>query len=511
MELSNSRRTVIFINVMLTAFLASAIGTALSTALSDIGTDFHASNFVSWTVGGYTLVMAIIMPLSAFLVKRFKTKPLYLFGLGLAIIGMLIDALSPSFAVLMIGRILQACGDGLLYAMGQVVVMSIYPIERRGTAMGIFGIAGMAAPVIAPTLGGLICQYLSWRWIFGFVAILMFVSFVMALFAFKNVLANERGRFDILAFILSAFAFGGITFGIGEISSEGFTSLLVWPFLVIGVVGAILFVRRELHVDKPLLDVRMFVNRAFSISVIGMLLLYFLIYGATVLLPQYVQNGLSMTEFMAGLVTLPGSLAMAVFSPFSGRIYDKFGMKMLFVVGAAVMLLSNAVMIPAGALGDGMGAYVFTIVATILRCLVGSCFMSPLIAWGTSNVRKEVVADATAIISALGQIGGSLGSTVLLGIMMSPVSVTSPTAAEYTSGISLAFVAMTVVSVVMLVIGIFFVQGKKKSAATLPGTEEGELPEETREGEIEEALESEDVLLGEGEVPEIEEEEHLED
>ncbi len=539
MELTSGRRTAIFINVMFTAFLASAIGTALSTALSDIGTEFNASDSVSWTVGAYTLVMAIIMPLSAFLVKRFHTKPLYLVGLALAIIGMVIDALSPNFIVLMGGRVLQACGDGILYAMGQVVVMSIYPIEKRGTYMGIFGIAGMAAPVIAPTLGGLICEALSWRWIFGFVAILMAASFLMALFVFKNVLPNEKSRFDILAFILSAFAFGGITFGIGNISTYGFGSLMVWPFLIIGVVGAILFVRRELHVDSaPLLDVRMFRNRAFSISVIGMLMLYFLIYGSTVLLPQFVQNGLSMTELFAGIVTLPGSLAMAIFSPFSGRIYDKIGMKMLFVVGAAVMVVSNLMMIPVEAIGGGMASYIYAIVATILRCLAGACFMSPLIAWGTMNVKKEVVADATAIISAMGQIGGSLGSTVLLGIMMSTVTGASAnSAAEYTSGISLAFLAMTIVSVVMFLIGIFFVQGKKKEAAMrelaeeedkaaqelpgetsdsgsgeLPGNESGNIPEDALEHteEIEEAVDTDDVLTGEGEVPQIEHDENLE-
>ncbi len=467
MQLSSSRRTLIFINVMIASFTTSALGTALSTAIAPISNDMGISVATGqWLTSGYTLVMAIIMPLTAFLIKRFPTKRLFLIGVLIGLFGLSISAFAPNFPLLLTGRIIQACGNGILFAMSQVIIISIYPVEKRGSAMGIFGIAGTASPVIAPTLGGLIIDFIGWRGIFGIVFCLMACVFVMALFVFKNVLEIERKKFDILSFILSMFTFGGIILGVGNLGTYGITSVYVWPILVVGIVAAVLFVRRQLHLDEPFIDMRMFKSKEYTIAIISTIIVYFALYGSLLIMPLYVESALELPATIAGLVTMPGSLAMVIYSPFAGRIYDKYGMKILFLIGSLLLIVSNVAMLPFTV----ETPIAIAIVLKVLRCLGAGCFMMPLIAWGTSHVRNEVVADATALLSSMGQIGGSLGSAVLVAVM---ASVTAGAAASGVAsnianmdGVVVAFAVMTLVCVVLLVFAIFFVKSKKKELAT---------------------------------------------
>lgn len=468
---SDRRRTLIFINIVFTCVAASLLSTALTVAIEPISQVFQINETTTqWLTSGYNLAMGITMPLTAFLVRRFKTKYLYLFGIGIYIIGLIVALVSPGFSVLMVGRVFQACGNGVLLSMSQVVILSIYPPEKKGSAMGWYGLALTAAPVIAPTLSGVLVDTgeNGWRLIFAVVLVIMAAAFIMAILVMGNVLDTEALHFDTLSFILSIFAFGGITLGIGNISA-GITSLSVWPVLLVGIIGLVLFLIRQVRESEPFLNVKIFKSRDYTLSVIGNMLLYFVMYGGSVMTPLYFQQVMGQSATTAGLYMLPGSLAIAIISPFAGKIYDKVGIKLLFVVGSAAMLVSN--------LGMGMLTVSTPLwVMSILYCIRSLCIgfmLTPLVTWGTSCVQTHELSDATAIINSFRTIAGSIGSAVFVAIMSmiaaTQITANEPSTAEEQlanmSGMDGAYFVMSAFTLILLIIAVFFVRNRKKDAA----------------------------------------------
>lgn len=465
------RRMLIFINIVITCIASSMLSTALTTALPPIMADLHLDAVTGqWLTSGYSLAMGIMMPLTAFLITRFPTRKLYLTALGVFIAGSLLCVVAPGFEIMMVGRVLQALGGGALTSMAQVIVLSIFPAEERGTAMGWYGLSVGAAPVVAPTLAGVLVDTLGWRWIFYLAIAIMVASLLFALRVFGNVLETHEKRFDVLSFVLSIFAFGGVTLGIGNVSSEGLGSMQTLVPLVVGLVAAVAFSVRQFKLSEPFLDLRILCQRDYALSVIGSMLLYLVMMGSSVIMPLYVQNIVGASATVSGLVTLPGSLAMAIVSPFAGRIYDALGMKKLFVAGAALMLASN------------LGMTTLTLQTSVwvasalnaVRCVAIGCLMMPLVTWGTSRIGLTKTADGTALLTSLRTIAGAVGSAVFVGVMTSVAAgmtgagtsgagVAAETAAAEASmhGLTVAFWAMSGVTAVLLFVAVFMVRSKR--------------------------------------------------
>lgn len=460
-SITDRKRTLIFINILISCVAASMLSTALTTALSPISKGLNISVATGqWLTSGYSLAMGIIMPLTAFLMRRFATKKLYLTGIGVFIVGLVISLISNSFGVMMIGRVLQAMGNGVLMSMAQVMILSIYPDEKKGTVMGWYGLASGAAPVVAPTIAGILVDLISWRAIFGASLIIMAISFIMAMFVLENVLETYNKQFDVVSFILSIFAFGGITLGIGNISSYGLTNSFTWLPLVVGIMTFAVFAYRQLNLKEAFLEMRTLKIKEFTLSVIGSMLLYFVMMGSSVIMPLYVQSVMGYSATVSGLVTLPGSLAMAIVSPFAGRIYDRLGIKKLFVLGAACMLISN------------VGMYFITMstplviaaIYNVIRNVAIGCLMMPLITWGTSYIENCLVADGTALLTSLRTIAGAIGSAVFVGIMTLVASISANTYGVNANmhGLNVAFIAMAMATLVLFLIAVFLVKDQKK-------------------------------------------------
>ncbi len=468
--LSNRKRTLILINIIVVCIVSSLMSTSLTTALPQICKDMDISTTTGqWLTAGYSLAMGIVTPLTAFFIQRFKTKRLYLIGIILVIAGLLICAVAPTFPIMITGRVVQACGNGFLIAMSQVVILTIYPAEKRGTAMGWYGLGVGAAPVIAPTLSGILVDHGSWRLIFWIAFVIMVVALVMAIFCFENVLHTTEKNFDVLSFILSIFGFGGITLGIGNLSASGITAPSVWVSLLVGAVALVFFIWRQLRAgEQPFLNMRVFQSGKFTIAVISSMVLYFVMMGASVMMPLYVQNILGESATTSGLVTLPGAIAMAVISPFAGRIYDKLGIKLLFIAGSVCLLVCCIGMF---CISVNTPIWVSSIFHA-LRCVSIGCLLMPMITWGTSFVRPRYVADATAVLNSFRTIAGSIGSAVLVGLM-TYVAGTSSTVAKYGAdtaeanmrGMNMAFLLMSFFALVLLLIAIF---GTNKSKNPVP-------------------------------------------
>lgn len=458
-QITGSRRTMIFICLIVSGIASSTLSTAMTTALPNVVEYFGVSTSIGqWVTSGYSLAMGMVMPLTAFLITRFPTKRLYLAGIGGFILGLLLSIFAGNFGVMMAGRILQACGNGILMSAAQVVILTVYPFEKRGTMMGTYGLATTVAPIVAPTIAGLLIDAFGWKSIFYVVLVIMAVSFLLSALFFDDVLEIQEKKFDVLSFAESIVAFGGITLGIGNISSFGILSVQAGLPLLAGVVVCAAFMYRQCGLEKPFLDVRILGNRNYAVSVISSMVLYLVMMGSSVMMPLYVQDVMGCSAVTSGLVTLPGSLATAVVSPFAGKIYDKMGIKKLFIAGSAALLASNIGMCFLTMSTPLWVAAAFNVIRNIS---IGSLMM-PLLTWGTQNVDTGKVADASSLLTSFRTIAGSIGSAVFVGIM----TVVSENSAEtYGSramihGMNVSFFWMAAGALVLLLISIFGVRKK---------------------------------------------------
>lgn len=458
---SEKKRTLIFVNLILSSTATSMLVTALTTALPAVVNDLQISFALGqWLTSGYSLIMGVMMPLTAFLVTRFPTKNLYLTGLGISVFGLIFCALAPNFPIMMLARGLHACGNGMIASMAQVILLTIYPLEQRGSAMGWYGMSVGVAPVVAPFLAGLIVDTLGWRAIFYLALAIMIPAFLWAMRWFDNVLETEKKKFDAGSFVISAIALGGITLGVGNLSNYGIASVQTWPLLAGGIIAAALFVRRQLHIDKPFLEMRVFKDKNYTLSVIGSGLIYFVMMGRTMLLALYMQSICGYSATISGLVMVPGSIAMAITSPFAGKIYDKIGIKKLFVVGALCLLGGGVAM---AFIGTNTPVLLVALFNAICNVSIG-CLMMPLVTWGTRGLSNSLTAHGSALLMSLRTVSGAIGTAVFVGIMTTVTALSGSAYGTNASlrGFGIASLSMAVFTSLLLVIAIFFVKAPSR-------------------------------------------------
>lgn len=459
-EIKDGQRAMIFLCLVVSGISSSVLSTAMTTALPGVVEYFGISTSVGqWITSGYSLAMGMIMPLTAFLITRFPTKRLYLTGIGAFIAGLLVSIFAGDFALMMVGRFLQACGNGVLMTAAQVVIMTIYPIKKRGTMMGTYGLATTAAPVVAPTIAGLMIDAFGWKSIFYVSLVIMILSFITSCIVFDDVLELQDKKFDVVSFVESIVAFGGVTLGIGNLSTFGILSIEAGVPLLLGAVVCVFFVTRQCRLEKPFLDVKILVNRNYAVSVISSMVLYLVMMGSSVMMPLYVQSVMGYSAVVSGLVTLPGSLATALVSPFAGKLYDEIGIKKIFVAGAAALVISNI-----GMFFLSMETPLWTAAAlNVIRNISIGSLMMPLLTWGTSNVHPTKMADASSLLTSLRTIAGSIGSAVFVGIMTMVAASSAETYGDNAMmhGMNMSFFWMAVGAAVLLLIAVFAVREKR--------------------------------------------------
>ena len=454
-EIKDGQRAMIFLCLVVSGISSSVLSTAMTTALPGVVEYFGISTSVGqWITSGYSLAMGMIMPLTAF-----PTKRLYLTGIGAFIAGLLVSIFAGNFALMMVGRVLQACGNGVLMTAAQVVIMTIYPIKKRGTMMGTYGLATTAAPVVAPTIAGLMIDAFGWKSIFYVSLVIMILSFIISCIVFDDVLELQDKKFDVVSFVESIVAFGGVTLGIGNLSTFGILSIEAGVPLLLGAVVCVFFVTRQCRLEKPFLDVKILVNRNYAVSVISSMVLYLVMMGSSVMMPLYVQSVMGYSAVVSGLVTLPGSLATALVSPFAGKLYDEIGIKKIFVAGAAALVISNI-----GMFFLSMETPLWTAAAlNVIRNISIGSLMMPLLTWGTSNVHPTKMADASSLLTSLRTIAGSIGSAVFVGIMTMVAASSAETYGDNAMmhGMNMSFFWMAVGAAVLLLIAVFAVREKR--------------------------------------------------
>ena len=361
-QLSSGRRTMIFLCLVVSGIASSILSTAMTTALPNVVEYFGISTSIGqWITSGYSLAMGMIMPLTAFLITKFPTKKLYMTGIAAFIIGLLISIFAGNFGLMMAGRVIQACGNGILMTAAQVIILTVYPVEKKGTMMGTYGLATTAAPVVAPTIAGLMIDAFGWKSIFWVALVIMAVSFVISSIVFDDVLELQDKKFDVISFVESIVAFGGITLGIGNISSFGLISIEGGLPLAAGAIVCVFFIVRQCTLEKPFLDVRILANWKYAVSVIASMVLYLVMMGSSVMMPLLTWGTSNVhptkmadaSSLLTSLRTIAGSIGSAVFvgimtvvSTASAEVYGDnammHGMNVSFLwmtAGAVVLLL----------------------------------------------------------------------------------------------------------------------------------------------------------------------------
>jgi len=450
-QVSPKKRTAIFLNINVSCVATSMLGTALTTALPPIMEEFNISvNVGQWLTSGFALFLAVMTPITGYLITRFRTKRLYCTAIGFFIVGLTICACSNGFWMMMMGRIIQGCGNGLLASMAQVIILTIFPPEKIGTIMGWYGLSIGVAPIISPTIAGLLVDSVGWRMIFVIAISIMAISLICALFIFEDVLPVMHKKFDAFSLFLSAFAFGGITLAVGNIGTYKFVSYEVLLTLVVGLVAGAIFVWRQLHVEVPFLDIRVLKNKDYRVSLAATVILQLILMGSAIIFPVYVQQVKGYKATISGLMVLPGSLAMAVISPFAGKIYDKIGMRLLFIIGSITLDFSNFAIY---FIDEHQSIWIVAFI-NIFRCLSFGALLMPLVTWAMKDIPKTKASDATALFNSIRFIGGAIGSALFISIMTKVAEAHPERESPKMYGINVVFLIMSVLSTFVLLLGV---------------------------------------------------------
>lgn len=405
---------------ILTALLISgAVGmfneTAINIALTNLIEVFQISAATAqWLTTGFMLTLGILMPMSGLLLQMFSTRKLFVGSVMSLIVGTLIAALAFNFEMLMFARVLQAIGMGLLLPLIFNTVLVIYPLEKRGAAMGLVSLVIMVAPASGPTIGALLIEYLTWHYIFWFSLPLLVIGLLIGLKYLKNVTDVTKPRIDLLSVLLSTIGFGGVVFGFSKAGegSEGWSSMVVIVSIAIGLVALVLFILRQ-NISDPMLNLSVF---KYPMYVIGMLLIMFCMLismSSTIILPMFLQTGKGMSVLITGLMLLPGSVLSGLIQPYVGRLFDKYGPKWLVIPGLVlliVMLWFFTTMSPTSS--------VAFIIALHMGLTIGIALIwTPAQTNGLNQLPPELYPHGTSIMNTLQQVGGAIGTAVAISIL----------------------------------------------------------------------------------------------
>lgn len=406
-------KKVLLTVLILGCFLSTLNQTLLNVALSNLMDVFSVSaTTVQWLATGFMLVNGVLVPITAYLMKRFSTRHLFISSMLFLLVGSIFCAIAPNFTTLLIGRMIQAIGAGIIMPLLMSIVMFIFPPEKRGSMMGLIGLAMIFAPAIAPTLAGFVIDNYSWRWLFiGIIPFVVIILF-MAMKYLMNVSETSKAKLDGISVILSTIGFGLILYGFSNAGSHGWDDKVVISTILVGILTTAMFCLRQMKSSDPLLNLSVFNNKLFTLTSIINIIVTMMMYADMILLPIYLQNGRGFTALDAGLLLLPGALVNAFMSPVTGKMYDRFGAKPLFIIGLIFVIPSMWVVTDLSA----TTTYSFIMIRTIFLRIGLSFITMPLNTAGLNALPKTLVTHGTAVNNTLRQIAGAIGSAVVITI-----------------------------------------------------------------------------------------------
>jgi EmrB/QacA subfamily drug resistance transporter len=400
--------------IIMGTFVTILNQTLMSTALPSIMREFSiTATQGQWLTTAYMLINGIMVPITAYLVNRFTTRQLYLFAMGTFSIGTLVAATSQIYNMLIVGRMIQAIGAGIVLPLQMIVILYMFPIEKRGAAMGLIGLAMNFAPAIGPTFSGWVVQNFQWNRIFYFVLPFAVLDVIVAFFVLKNVGEISRPKLDWLSVVYSTLGFGGLLFGFSNASSHPFFSVNVALSIIVGIFSVALLVKRSSHLENPLLDFSVFKYRGYRLNLMITFIIVAGLYGAIILLPIYFQIIRGLSPMQSGMILLPGALVIAIMSPITGKLFDKYGGKKLAIIG---LTLITSMTITIGFV-DLETPIRTIVILQMIRSLGFSFTLMPLQTGAFNAVPLTMAPDASAMFNTQRQLAGSMGTALFVVVM----------------------------------------------------------------------------------------------
>lgn len=454
---SEQMRTVVVLlaGTLLVVLNQTLLSPALPVIMGDMNVD---ATTVQWLTSGYSLVEAIIIPLSAYLMGRFSTRQLFIGGLCIFTAGTVLAACAPMFIFLLLGRMLQASATGFVMPMVFTVILLIFPRERRGSAMGIVSLVIGFAPAVGPSVSGVLVETIGWRALFVVVAVIAAVVIVASFFVLRNHGDFERTTFDKVSVLLSSFGLLSLLYGLSSITSSDNVALNL-VLIAFGVVLMFFFVRRQGKLPVPFLRVQVLKTRNYRTTVTIVACFQAGLVGTGVLLPIFLQNLLGATPLQTGLIMLPGAVIGAITAMMAGRLFDKFGVRKLTVPGTFVACVGAV-----GLVSFNLGTPLLFVTCVYTLLALGLEFtMTPLNTWGINSLDNRVIQHANATANTINQISASLGTAILVSL-----SATSsflypglPAAEQQMAGIHISFCFTAIMLAVIFVMVLAMVRDRK--------------------------------------------------
>lgn len=410
------KKAPILIIMILGAFFVLFNQTTMTVALPPLMEAFNIQPSTGqWLTTGYMLVNGVSIPITGFLMKRFSTRQLFLASMFIFLAGTIVSAVAPTFAILLLGRLIQAASTGIIIPLLMNVVLSLFSTEKRGTAMGTVGLAIIFAPAVGPTLAGYILDDFPWQVLFYSMIPFIVVVIICAFLFLKNVSETTESKMDFTSLLLSTIGFGGLLYGFSEAGHEGWSNLEVLVSLLVGFLTVALFTFRQLKSSDPFLDLSAFKYKMFSLTTVINCTITVVMYADMVLLPLYLQNARGFTALESGVLMLPGALLMGLISPAIGRIFDRFGVKWLSIIGIFIVLLTTYSFTN---LTESI-SYTVLILMYAGRRVGMALFLMPLQTAGLNQLPSTLNAHGTAISNTARQVAGAIGTSILVTVMTS--------------------------------------------------------------------------------------------
>jgi DHA2 family lincomycin resistance protein-like MFS transporter len=457
--------------LLISTFVVILNETIMSVALPRLMEDLHiTASTAQWLTTAFLLTMAIVIPITGFLLQRLNTRTVYVTAMTLFSVGTLIAAIAPGFPLLIVARVIQASGTAIMIPLLFTTVLTLVPEQSRGRIMGNISIVISVAPAIGPTVSGLILSVLDWRWMFIIVLPIAVTTLIIGARRVPNVTEPRKTPLDVLSVILAAFGFGGVVYGLSNLATAA--PMVSAISLGVGGVALAAFIARQLVLqrrDIALLDLRTFKSSNFTFAIIMIVVSMIALFGTLILIPMYTVGVLGLDELSTGLLLLPGGLIMGFFAPFVGRAFDRIGPKPLLVTGSIIVsaVLWSMTMLSATT------SFWWLLAAHIALSVGLALLFTPLFTAGLGGIPPHLYSHGSAIVSTIQQLAGAAGIAVFITVMTARTIAAAASGSDAVeaaaSGIHSAFVVGAIVSLVAIPIA-FFV---RKPASSMEGAPAG--------------------------------------
>lgn len=458
MNIKRDNKMQLLVLFTLAAALVTIAQSIITTGVVYLMSDFSVSSTqAQWSYSAFLLVVGVMIPLSAFISRRFNARTIFFFSLAIFLLGSIICYFSDSLIVLIIGRVIQAIGNGIIMPYVQILLLRIIPEEKWQTYMGLYGLVVAIAPVVGSFIGGFVITMYGWRALFSFFTVSTLILLILGLLFVKDNTPSEDYPLDYLSVMLSIIGCAGIMFGFTNVADYGFTHYLVILPIIVGIIALILFVKRQPKLDNPLINLSVLKNRYFSIGTIFVCILFFCLNGCTALIPIFIQGVAYNSAIISASVLFPGGISIIACNFIGPLLVNRIGIKKVLIMGCVFSIVGFAAMM----FYNQDSSFEFMMITQIIRLTGAGLALMPATTWSLMMV-SDKLEDGTAVSNTLRQIFAAIGSSIVVVV----VAVLAGGAIDHNSASVVAFnqtsLILLILHVIMLILVVFFIEDKEK-------------------------------------------------